>query len=98
MLSLSGLYRIHEIWPLVASNPDLFGSHSLVHIVSSASPAKFIFSSQHAMHEDGASEETDDLICQDSSMASPVPGLFLHEIDVRANLGACQYLLYLLKS
>lgn len=56
---MSHLKNILEVRTIVSCNPNLVSTHALVHVVSSTTGSESVFSSQHEVHENSATEQTD---------------------------------------
>lgn len=77
------LPRVDEVRPVVARDPDLLFRFAFEHIVSRARSPLLVFDSQHDVDEDGTTQETNNEVGEDGSMAGPVAGLFTAEEDIR---------------
>lgn len=76
------LDHVFEVGLLVASKVLLFIRHGIPLGVHATGRAKLVLAAEHDVHEYGAAEQAEDLVAEDDTMAHPVPGLLVRDVDV----------------
>ena len=79
ILNLGG---VNEIGAVVAAGELLVVGKAIVHIVTSTGAALLVLGLEGEVHEDGAAEKEENLICEDDAVTCVVAGPLRADVDV----------------